>query len=257
MNYDQDPYRVLGLPHTATPTEIKMAYHRMARKYHPDRFVSATTETQQAAAAHFAEGSAAYTVLSDPQRKATYDHIYKYGGYDIDEMEEEAKMTKSKSEMSQQQQQHRTKNSLKRKTGIGYNCIDPFAYVWTHGRIHSRRTTAGIEIPARLNHLHSLRVAISSGQVVSDPTSGSKTCVSHTRGYVQGKKFCRTERITYHPDGRREVVITEGKDASADPYLNASVCHHGNDKPWYQNAWQEIRDKLSMCYNPCAVVTSQ
>ena len=81
----KDPYRALSLPHSASAAEIKAAYRAMARKYHPDRYVGADAATQQQAASRFADGAAAYALLSDPQRKASYDHIYKYGGFDSEE----------------------------------------------------------------------------------------------------------------------------------------------------------------------------
>lgn len=34
--YDKDPYEILGLPFNATASQVKQAYHRLARQYHPD-----------------------------------------------------------------------------------------------------------------------------------------------------------------------------------------------------------------------------
>ena len=62
-----DLYGVLGLTPRATANEIKSAYRRLARKYHPD--VSASPD----AAARFVRISHAYHVLSDPPRRAAYD----------------------------------------------------------------------------------------------------------------------------------------------------------------------------------------
>jgi len=254
----KDPYRALSLPHSASAAEIKAAYRAMARKYHPDRYVGAEAETQQQAASRFADGAAAYALLSDPQRKASYDHIYKYGGFDNSEEEDN---TNTGNRRKAAASSSSSNPSRKRRTGIGYNCVDPFSFVWTRGRIQSRHTTAGIEIPTRANHMSGLRFAFSSGQVVRGP-SGVKTCVSQTTGFANGQKFSRTERIIYHPDGRKEVEIKEGDAATtADPFFepqnSRSVSHsNSSNKPWYANAWDDLREKLSMCHNPCAAVTS-
>jgi len=62
-----DLYGILGLTPRATANEIKSAYRRLARKYHPD--VSASPDS----AARFVHINRAYQVLSDPRRRAAYD----------------------------------------------------------------------------------------------------------------------------------------------------------------------------------------
>jgi len=237
----EDPYRVLALPHSASAAEIKRAYRDMARQYHPDRFVGKPVEQQEQASAHFARGASAYALLSDPQRKAAFDHVYKYGGFDEDQ---DTKNTTTSRKP--------TVSSRKRKTGIGYNFVDPCAFIWTRGRIESRRTTAGIEIPARMNHLGGFRFAYSSGQVVRSP-SGTAQCESRTTGFAHGQRFCRTERVTIHSDGRKEVIVSEGSDVEKQQQKQQSMSScHDNNTPWWMVAWQEVREKLTMCNSPCA-----
>jgi curved DNA-binding protein len=65
----KDYYAVLGVTRTSTPEEIKKAYRRLARKYHPD------VSKEPDAEAHFKEVQEAYEVLKDPQKRATYDGI--------------------------------------------------------------------------------------------------------------------------------------------------------------------------------------
>ncbi len=65
----KDFYEVLGIKKGASESEIKSAYRKLAREYHPD--VNKTPE----AATKFKEVSEAYQVLSDPQKKQTYDQF--------------------------------------------------------------------------------------------------------------------------------------------------------------------------------------
>ena len=63
----QDLYEMLGVARDADADTIKKAYRRLARQLHPD--VNPDPATQE----RFKEVSAAYEVLSDPQKRATYD----------------------------------------------------------------------------------------------------------------------------------------------------------------------------------------
>lgn len=63
----RDLYEVLGVGRDATPEEIKKAYRSLARRLHPD--VNPDAETQE----RFKEVTLAYDVLSDPQKRQTYD----------------------------------------------------------------------------------------------------------------------------------------------------------------------------------------
>jgi len=68
MEY-KDYYKIMGLSRDATPEEIKRAYRKLARKYHPDVSKEANAE------AKFKELGEAYEVLKDPKKKAAYDQV--------------------------------------------------------------------------------------------------------------------------------------------------------------------------------------
>jgi molecular chaperone DnaJ len=65
---DRDLYEVLGVKKTATQDEIKKAYRKLARKYHPD-----ANPNDPQAEEKFKEVSSAYEVLSDPEKRKQYD----------------------------------------------------------------------------------------------------------------------------------------------------------------------------------------
>ncbi len=64
----QDLYATLGVDKKATPEELKKAYRKLARKYHPDR-----NPDDKQAEARFKEISHAHDVLSDPEKRKQYD----------------------------------------------------------------------------------------------------------------------------------------------------------------------------------------
>jgi molecular chaperone DnaJ len=69
----QDYYEVLGLKRDAKPEEIKKAYRRLARKYHPD-----VNPGDKAAEERFKAMSEAHDVLSDPKKRSVYDRFGQY-----------------------------------------------------------------------------------------------------------------------------------------------------------------------------------
>ncbi len=65
----KDYYATLGVQRTATPDEVKRAYRKLARKFHPD--VSKVPDAE----ARFKEVAEAHEALIDPERRAAYDEI--------------------------------------------------------------------------------------------------------------------------------------------------------------------------------------
>jgi molecular chaperone DnaJ len=69
----QDYYEILGIKRDAKPDEIKKAYRRLARKYHPD-----VNPGDKAAEERFKLMSEAHDVLSDPKKRSVYDRFGQY-----------------------------------------------------------------------------------------------------------------------------------------------------------------------------------
>lgn len=74
----KDYYAILGVEDTAADAEIKARYRKLARKYHPDVNKEAGAEDK------FKEVGEAYEVLKDPEKRAEYDQLRKYGAADGD-----------------------------------------------------------------------------------------------------------------------------------------------------------------------------
>jgi molecular chaperone DnaJ len=64
----KDYYEILGVARSATEKDLKSAYRKLARKHHPD-----VNPGDKAAEEKFKEISAAFAVLSDPEKRAKYD----------------------------------------------------------------------------------------------------------------------------------------------------------------------------------------
>jgi curved DNA-binding protein CbpA len=260
-----DPYKALNLPHSATLNEIKRSYFTLARQHHPDRLTQASTAEQAAAQTKFADIAAAYALLSDGRRKADYDHIYKYGGYDDDD-NNKSSSSSTRQQESKSPEHARSSHSSTRKRkdmGVGYACYDPLAFLWTQGRVHSTKTVAGIQVPTRMQMTTQpnagLRFAFSSGQYTNK--EGTRKLTSHTTQFAHGKKFTHSETTVIHADGRTEVVVERhagNNDAGHQRRSTTTAMGERDDRePWYMHAWNGLKDKLLMCHNPCAAVAAQ
>jgi molecular chaperone DnaJ len=73
----KDFYQVLGVPDSASQDEIKKAYRKLAKQYHPD-----ANPNNASAAERFKEISEAHSVLSDPEKRKQYDQMRRLGAFE-------------------------------------------------------------------------------------------------------------------------------------------------------------------------------
>ena len=70
MSTKRDYYEVLGVSKSATESELKKAYRKLALQYHPDK-----NPDDKAAEDKFKEAAEAYEILSDADKRARYDRF--------------------------------------------------------------------------------------------------------------------------------------------------------------------------------------
>lgn len=74
-----DYYTLLGVAQDASLADVKRAFRKFAKKYHPDRFAGAPAEKRDRATQIYRRGSEAYQILVDPVSRTAYDRVLRVG----------------------------------------------------------------------------------------------------------------------------------------------------------------------------------
>lgn len=102
MNY----YNILQIDENATQEEVRQAYHKMARLFHPDNFKGAQKDAEE----QMAKINEAYDILYDVNKRAAYDLRRKTHEYEESDVE-------NKDNMSKPQEEEYT-NSMEEQSGV-------------------------------------------------------------------------------------------------------------------------------------------
>ena len=248
-----DPYKALGLSHNATPVEIKSAYRKIAMNLHPDRLTreNASPRQIQDATLEFAKVTSAYSILSDSNKKSQYDHIYKYGGYDETEDQENNNTRANIHVPNHQYQTQGSQYERPSKKSVGYTLYNPCAFILSAGKEESK-SVAALSLPTRWNGRFGY--SMSTGALRKSP-SGNLEFTSKTSGYKRGEKFQRIEKAKVHRDGRKKVLIQDNKGHVERRFSQAPSNYRPTSRfydddcttvagqnSWYLDAWDRLQD---------------
>jgi curved DNA-binding protein CbpA len=107
-----DYYSLLDVAPDAATAEIKRAFRRFARRYHPDRFAGAGQEKLSRASQIYRRGSEAYQVLSDPVARRAYDRVLRLGKLRLSAEERDRADAREKAPAEKKEQPIRSPHAL-------------------------------------------------------------------------------------------------------------------------------------------------
>ena len=197
---DKDFYQILGVPETATPAEIKKAYRRLAKQYHPD-----ANPNNPQAGERFKEISEAHTVLSDPEKRKQYDQMRKLGAFDAFRRQGAGAGGGARRGRPEQQQE----DSFSYEDVNGFGLGDIFSSIFGKGA--RREDTRGesleavVEVP--------FRVAALGGKIPVILPMNESCSACHGSGAAPGAKMLVCDEC----NGRGTVSFGQGGFAVSRP----------------------------------------
>ncbi len=174
---NKDYYNILGVSETASDQEIKKAYRELAKKYHPDKHKGDAKAEER-----FKEISEAYGVLNNPQKRAQYDQMRKYGAFGGDFSGGGGYQNVNFEDLSSM-----FGGGARGKRGAGFGGIgDIFSDLFGGGGGYSARSQKGGDVTADLTI--AFDVAISGGKQTIRVNS-KRLVVNIPAGVEDGKKI--------------------------------------------------------------------
>ncbi len=218
----EDPYRILGIAHDASDAEIRKAYQKLARKYHPDRQSNNNTNDndKEETINHeekMAEINAAYEILKDPDQKREFDRLYRLGAFGNDDRRDEMRQRRQRGTYQYREQYNFPGEYFPSEIGRTFPNRPP-----------STTTAASYR---NNNQFNSTMSSNSGGFTMSytstknDARTGVRQVIQKTTRFNNGKKFTYVESTSYFPDGRTEhnVSTHEEENASVFGYIVKSM----------------------------------
>jgi len=202
---ERDPYEILGVHRSATSSQIKTAYRKLALKQHPDKIKlpqgaspSAAQQVKTNASRKFAETSAAYEILSDNSKRKRYDYIHKYGGgpSSKDEGDTENSFT---TQFFGKRPRPFFENTGDKGSLFDFVTADFLKKSKGEGVCDNDNSRNGV-------FGFAFTFATSSTSQKTNP-DGSRDFVTKSTRVHNGKKTMRVETTREYPDGKKEIKV--------------------------------------------------
>lgn len=216
METGEDPYSILGISTTATPSEIRSAYRRLAIQHHPDK--QRTPDEKERVTPLFVKISNAYELLSDPEQRAQYDqqqpsssfassadHFAFHDPFQV--FEELFRSQMMQGSMFPSMLGGNLFGMDNTTMNMGMNMGDPFLNglgLFPTPAFRNFMTPLGSHPPRSAS-----AVAFSSSRTnnSNNNAAGQSVQILTTTRIVNGRTETRTERIVKHADGTTERII--------------------------------------------------
>lgn len=229
--YNKDFYKTLELSHTASINDIKAAFRKLARKYHPD------VNKDEISIEKFKAIKEAYEVLIDPNEKATYDQIKGYSS--IYKQTSQAQAKKAYSESSQETKpppkEQKAKETEKKETKETFSKVfnDILDGLFTPGKNDEQPQKENKKRAIKSEDGSDITMNISISYIESINGTNRKINILHTENcpHCLGKKFINGA-ICAFCKGKGEVSLHKKLNIKIPPNVTPNskirIANEGN-----------------------------